>query len=223
MATALNKERMRAAAPIFHDDVTVLASWKCKGILLSALDYEGDADQIGPEELIVSTGPVALVESYLGGLVNTWIRIWEVEIDWPLVVRLLEETRFPSQDHAIASALYLTTLAETHRAPAAARKQIRLFLAHQGLPRLSLFHALAFWTRLIPLRWSPSSLPGLRQENFDATSRHMMRAYPFSHDWQCLRHGVYQPRCGFGAERKVGKPPGWTMPQGKQPYTETGA
>lgn len=48
----------------------------------------------------------------------------------------------------------------------------------------------------------------------------MMQAYPFSHDWQILRHGVYQPRMGFGPDRKVGKPIGWVRPPGKQPYTE---
>ena len=78
MATYLKREKMRPAEPIFHDDETVLASWKCKGLLLSAMDYEGDADLIGPEELLVSTGPVALLEGYLGGLVNTWVLIWEV-------------------------------------------------------------------------------------------------------------------------------------------------
>lgn len=214
---------MRPAEPIFHDDVTVLASWKCKGLLLSALEYEGDADLIGPEELLVSTGPVALVEGYLGGLVNTWVLIWEVEIDWQLVVRLLNATSFPSRDHAVASGLYLLTLVKTHGAPSIHRKMIRLFLAKAGLPKLSVLHALACWTRLLPLRWSPSSLPSHRQERFDAISRFMMRAYPFSYDWQCLLHGVYQPRGGFGPDRKVGKPIGWIRPPGKQPYTETGA
>jgi hypothetical protein len=213
---------MRPAEPVFHNDMTVLASWKCKGLLLSSLDYEGEAHLIGPEELLVSTGPVALVEGYLGGLVNTWMKIWEVEVDWHLIINLLEQTGFPSKDHAIASGLYLSTFAKTHGAPKDAKKRIRRFLAGQGLPRLSVFHAIAFWIRLLPLRWSPSALPGHEQEHFDSTARFMMRAYPLSHDWLCLRHGVYQPRGGFGAERKVAKPIGWVRPPGKQPYTETG-